>query len=62
MTVFDVAKCEAVFSADMRLESIKMSLRPAIGSENIDGRFQRIVDNVPMRMDRETGRLVEADV
>ena len=62
LTVFDVAKCDAVFSTDMRLESIKMSLRPAIGAENIDGKFQWIVDNVPMRMDCETRRLVEAEV
>jgi len=62
LTVFDVAKCDAVFSTDMRLESMKMSLRPAIGAENIDGRFQWIIDNVPMRMDRETGKLVEAEV
>ena len=62
LTVFDVAKCDAVFSTDMRLESMKMSLRPAIGAENIDGRFQWIIDNVPMRMDPETGKLVEAEV
>lgn len=62
LTVFDVAKCEAVFSTDMRLEGIKMSLRPAIGAENIDGRFQWIIDNVPMRMDPELGKLVEAEV
>ena len=62
LTVFDVSKCEAVFSLDMRLESIKMSLRPAMGSESVDGTFQWIKDNVPMRMDWETGRLVEAKV
>ncbi len=62
LTVFDIAKCDAVFSTDMRLESMKMSLRPAIGAENIDGRFQWIKDNVPMRMDQGTGTLVEAEV
>ena len=62
MTVFDVSKCEAVFSTDMRLETIKMSLRPAIGAENVDGRFQWIKDNVPMRMDKHSGRLVAAEV
>ena len=62
LTIFDVSKCEPVFSTDLRLESIKMSLRPAIGAENVDGRFQWIKDNVPMRMDWETGRLVKVEV
>ena len=62
LTVFDVSKCEAVFSLDMRLESIKMSLRPAVGSENVDGSFQWIKDNIPMKWDKETGRLVEAEM
>ena len=62
LTVFDVAKCEAVFSTDMRLEEVKMSLRPAFGAENIDGRFEYIKDNVPMKMDWESGKLVEIDV
>lgn len=62
LTVFDVSKCEAVFSTDMRLENIKMYLRPAIGAENIDGRFEYIVDNLPMRMDKESTQLVEAEI
>ena len=62
LTVFDVEKCEAVSSTDMRLEDIKMSLRPAIGAENVDGRFEWIKDNVPMRMDPERGKLVEAKI
>ena len=62
LTVFDVTKCEAVFSTDLRLENVKMSLRPAIGAENIDGRFEYIKDNVPMRMDPERGELVVAEV
>ena len=62
LTVFDVSKCEAVFSMDMRLESIKMSLRPAMGSENADGTFQWIKDNVPMKWDREANKLVVAEV
>ena len=47
---------------DMRLESIKMSLRPALGSEIVDGPFQWIKDIVPMRWDKDTNRLVEAEV
>ena len=62
LTVFDVKKCEAVSSTDLRLEDIKMSLRPAIGSVVMDGRFEYIKDNVPMRMDPERGELVVADV
>lgn len=62
LTIFDTAKCEAVFSTDLRLEDIKISLRPAIGAENIDGRFQYVIDNVPMRFDPESGKLVEVSV
>lgn len=62
VTVFDVSKCEAVFSTDMRLENIKMSLRPAFGAENIDGRFEYIIDNVPKRLDKKSGQLVEVEV
>lgn len=62
LTIFDVTKCEAVFSTDLRLENVKMSLRPAIGAENIDGRFEYIKDNVPMRMDPERGELVVVEV
>lgn len=62
LTVFDVTKCEAVFSTDLRLENIKMYLRPAIGAENIDGRFEYIVDNIPMKLDNKSGRLVEVEV
>ena len=61
LTIFDVTKCEAMFSTDLRLENIKMSLRPAVGAENIDGRFEWIKDNVPMRMN-EDGQLVEVKV
>lgn len=32
----------------------------AIGAENIDGRFENIKGNVPMRMD--SGKLVEAKI
>lgn len=39
-----------------------MYLRPAIGAENIDGRFEYIVDNLPMRMDKESRQLVEAEI
>lgn len=62
LTVFDVSKCEAIFSTDLRLENMKISLRPAIGAENIDGRFEYIKDNVPMRWDKDTMSLVEAEV
>ncbi len=62
LTIFDVTKCEAVFSTDLRLENIKINLRPAIGAENIDGRFEYIYDNVPMRLDYEKGELVEVEV
>ena len=59
LTIFDVSKCEAVFSTDLRLENIKISLRQAIGAENIDGRFEYIKDNVPMKLDKNSGLLVE---
>lgn len=59
LTVFDVSKCEAVFSTDLRLENIKMYLRPAFGAENIDGQFEYIVDNIPMKMDKNSGQLVK---
>lgn len=59
LTIFDTSKCEAVFSTDLRLEDIKISLRPAIGAENIDGRFEYIIDNVPIKIDYETGKFVE---
>lgn len=62
LTIYDVSKCEPVFSTDMRFEKMKISLRPAIGAENVDGRFQWIKDNVPMRWDGELNRLVEAEV
>lgn len=62
LTVFDIEKCEAVSSTDLRLEDIKMSLRPAIGAVAMDGRFEWIKDNVPMRMDPELGELVEAEI
>lgn len=59
LTIFDTTKCEAVFSTDLRLENFKVSLRPAIGAENIDGRFEYIYDNVPMRFDSKSGRMME---
>lgn len=62
LTIYDISKCEAVFSTDLRFEDMKISLRPALGAENIDGRFQWIVDNVPKRFDYETMRLVDVDV
>lgn len=62
LTIYDVSKCEAVFSTDLRLENIKIYLRPAIGAENIDGRFEYIVDNIPMRMDKATGQMIEAQI
>lgn len=62
LTVFDVTRCEAIFSTDLRLDNIKMSLRPAVGAENIDGRFEYIKDNVPMRWDIDAGKLVEVKV
>lgn len=59
LTIFNVSKCEAVFSTDLRLENIKISLRPAIGAENIDGQFEYIKDNVPLKLDKNSGLLVE---
>ena len=47
---------------DLRLENIKIGLRPAIGAENIDGRFEYIIDNIPMRLDHKSGKLVEVQV
>ena len=60
LTVFEMEKCEAVSSTDLRLENIKMSLRPAIGAVVMDGRFEYIKDNIPMKWD--DGKLVEAEV
>ena len=62
LTIYNVLKCEPVFSTDMRFEDMKISLRPAIGAENRDGQFQWIIDNVPMRWDRDLNKLVEAEV
>ena len=62
LTIYDVTKCEPVSSTELRLENIKMYLRPAFGAENIDGRFEYIVDNVPMRLDGETHGLVKVEV
>lgn len=62
LTIFDTSKCEAIFSTDLRLENMKIYLRPAIGAENVDGRFEYIVDNVPKRLDLETHSLVEVEV
>lgn len=61
LTVFDITKCEPVFSTELRMENLKVSLRPAFGAENIDGRFQWIIDNVPMRLDRETHGLIAVE-
>ena len=62
LTIYDVSKCEPVFSTDMRFEKMKISLRPAFGAENVDGRFLWIKDNIPMRWDRDAMTLVEAEV
>lgn len=62
LTIYNVLKCEPVFSTDMRFEDMKISLRPAIGAENRDGQFQWIKDNVPMRWDIDLNKLVEAEV
>ena len=62
LTVYDVSKCEPVSSTELRLEEIKMSLRPAFGAENVDGKFEYIVDNVPKRLDGETHGWVEGEV
>ena len=55
LTVFDVMKCEPISSTDLRLENIKISLRPAIGANNKDGGFEYIIDNIPMSLDKEKG-------
>lgn len=62
LTIYDVSKCEAIFSSDLRLENIKIYLRPAVGAENVDERFEYIVDNIPMRIDKKSGRFVEANI
>lgn len=62
LTIYDISKCEPVFSTDLRFENIKIYLRPAIGAENIDNKFQYIVDNIPMRLDKETRKLVQAEI
>lgn len=62
LTLFDVEKCEAVSSTDLRLDDIKMSLRPAIGAVVMDGRFEYIKDNIPMKWDKDNGKLVEVEV
>lgn len=62
LTVFDVEKCEAVSSTDLRLDDIKMSLRPAIGAVVMDGRFEYIKDNIPMKWDKDNGKPVEVEV
>lgn len=62
LTIYNVLKCEPVFSTDMRFEDMKISLRPAIGAENRDGQFQWIKDNIPMRWDRDLNKLVEAEI
>ena len=62
LTVFDVEKYEAVSSTDLRLDDIKMSLRPAIGAVVMDGRFEYIKDNIPMKWDKDNGKLVEVEV
>lgn len=62
LTIFDVSKCEPISSTEMRLENLKISLRPAFGAENIDGQFEYIVDNVPKRLDPDTRTLVDVEV
>lgn len=59
LTVFDTSKCEPIFSTDLRLDNMKISLRPAMGAENIDGRFEYIYDNVPMRFDKHSMKMVK---
>lgn len=61
LTIFDTSKCEAVSSTDLRLEKIKISMRPSLGAQNIDNHFEYIVDNIPMKLDPKSGRLVEAE-
>ncbi len=60
LTVYDVSKCDAISSTDLKLEDMKITLSPAIGAENIDG-FEYIIDNVPKRLDKETKTLVEVE-
>lgn len=43
-------------------EAIIISLRPAIGSVVMDGRFEYIEDNVTMKLDQDSGELVEAEM
>lgn len=62
LTIYDIFKCEPVFSTDLRFENIKISLKPAIGAENIDNKFEYIIDNIPMRFDKETRKLVHAEI
>ena len=62
LTIFDFSKCEPVSSTVLQLENIKITLRPALGAENIDGRFEYIVDNIPKRFDRDTRKLVDTDI
>ena len=62
LTIFDVSKCEAIFSTDLKLDNMKISLVPAFGANNIDGRFEYIVDNIPMRLDSKSHGLVEATI
>lgn len=49
-------------STDLRLDDIKMSLRPANGAVVMDGRFEYIKDNIPMKWDKDNGKLVEVEV
>lgn len=61
LTIFDTSKCEAVSSTDLRLDKITISMRPALGAQNIDNHFECIVDNIPKKLDIKSGRLVEAE-
>ena len=62
LTIYDISKCEPVFSTDLRFENIKIYLRPAIGVENIDNKFEYIINNIPMRINKETGKLVQVEI
>lgn len=62
LTIYDISKCEPVFSTDPRFENIKIYLRPAIGAENIDNKFEYIINNIPMRINKETGKLVQVEI
>ena len=62
LTIYDISKCEPVFSTDLRFENIKIYLRPAIGAENIDNKFEYIINNRPMRINKETGKLVQVEI